>query len=284
MADCPTCGVPLAGGSRFCPQCGSSTDAGDTNVLPLPPDETGQVPIHHLRAEPRLYGVTPATLVLVLAGVALTLAIVLFVLGHWAVALAVLAVALLLLAVFVEAVRRRPAGPVARASAEVMDQFRARAEVAADSLATRGWAVKRVVALRRELQRMAVFRAQLLSELGDAVYRGDGQATETARGRVEELDKLAAAREAEMQDVVETAQRRIEHRRLEIQPTEIVELIGEGQPPEPAVIPEQYPPPDEGNPPQPAVIPEPSPAVIPEPSPAVIPEPGPEPMNPEARS
>ena len=35
----------------------------------------------------------------------------------------------------------------------------------------------------------------------------------------------------------------------------------------PAVIPEPYPPPDEGNPPQPAIIPEPGPAVIPEPGP-----------------
>jgi hypothetical protein len=42
---------------------------------------------------------------------------------------------------------------------------------------------------------------------------------------------------------------------------------GEQDPSGPAVIPERYPPPDEGNPPQPAIIPEPSPAVIPEPGP-----------------
>jgi hypothetical protein len=109
------------------------------------------------------------------------------------------------------------------------------------------------------------------------VYRGDEQASETARGRIEELDRLAAGTEGQMQEVVASAQRRLEERRLEVQPTEMVELPdqpdqpspepGELTPPEPAVIPEPYPPPDEATPPQPAIIPEPGPAVIPEPSP-----------------
>lgn len=66
--------------------------------------------------------------------------------------------------------------------------------------------------------------------------------------------------------VVDQAQERLYQRRLEVQPTEMVELPeepspppGEGTPPEPARIPEPYPPPDEGNPPEPAVIPEPGP-------------------------
>ena len=73
-----------------------------------------------------------------------------------------------------------------------------------------------------------------------------------------------------MQEVMASAQHRIERRRLEVQPTEVAELPGEpGEvtPPEPAVIPEPYPPPDEATPPQPAIIPEPGPAVIPEPGP-----------------
>jgi hypothetical protein len=232
-----------------------------------------------MRAEPRLYGVTPTMLVLVLAGAALALAVVFFVLGNWPVALVLLGVALLLLAVFVEAARRHPSGRT-RASAEALDQLRARANVAADSLATRGRAMRRVVALRRELKRMASLRAQLLFELGDAVYRGDDRASDQARERLDELDRLIASTEAEMQDVVATAQRRIEARRLEVQPTEVAELPsepgpapGEATPPNPAVIPEQYPPPDEGTPPQPAIIPEPGPAVIP--------EPGPQPQSPE---
>jgi outer membrane biosynthesis protein TonB len=131
----------------------------------------------------------------------------------------------------------------------------------------------RVVGLRRELRRMASQRDSLLYELGAAVYRADDQAIDTTRGRLEELDRQMASTEAQMQDVVAAAQQRIEARRLEVQPTEVVEPAGEtpgpGEvtPPEPAVIPEPYPPPDEATPPQPAVIPEPGPAEIPEPAP-----------------
>jgi hypothetical protein len=104
---------------------------------------------------------------------------------------------------------------------------------------------------------MASLRGRLLFELGDAVYRGDDQAAKTAREQVKELDELAARRETEMQAVVASAQERIQQRRLEVQPTEMVELPQE--PPPSVPIPEPYPPPDEGDPPQPAIIPEPGP-------------------------
>ena len=243
--------------------------------MEVPADETGRVPVTVSRIEPRFYGVTPATLVLVLAGATLTLAMVLFVRGHWPLGLVLLGVTVLLVLVFLESARRKPTGTVSRSTAETLDAVRARAGVAAGSLATRGRAARQLLALRRDLQRMAAQRGGLLFELGNAVYRGDDQATEEARGRVEELDRLAAQREADIQQVVESAQHVLARRRLEVQPTEVAEqqpqeptpAPGEGNPPEPARIPEQYPPPDEGSPPQPAVIPEPGPAVIPEPGP-----------------
>ena len=241
--------------------------------MELPADETGRVPVHYTRAEPRYYGITPATPVLVLAATTLTLAVVLLTIGHWPFGLIALGVSILLVVVFVEAARRKPDGAVARSTAEALDAFRSRAGVAAESLATRGRAARQMLALRRELQRMAVVRAQLLFELGNAVYRGDEQATETAREQLGELDELSGRREAEMQAVVARAQERLRQRRLEVQPTEMVELPeqpggpGESDPVGPVVIPEPYPPPDEGNPPEPAIIPEPSPAVIPEPGP-----------------
>jgi hypothetical protein len=225
-------------------------------VLELPPDETGPVPVDYDRVEPRFYGVTPTRLAAGVAVAAAALGIVLLALGHWPTGLIVLGVALLLAIVTFET----------RA-------VRERAEVAADSVATRGRAAARVFALRRELRRLAAVRARLLFELGDAVYRGDEQATGAARTRVAELDELARRREAEMNAVIEQAHDRLRRRRLEVQRTEMVELPeepaapGESDPVGPAVIPEPYPPPDEGNPPQPAIIPEPGPAVIPEPGP-----------------
>jgi hypothetical protein len=268
VASCANCGGELAKSSRYCPQCGHPTSVGETKVMEVPPDETGLVPVQYARAEPRYYGITPTTLVLVLGGAALTLAVVLFALGRWPFGLIALGVSVLLVLVFLEAARRKPDGAVARSTAEALDGFRARAGVAADSLATRGRAARRLLALRRELQRMAVLRSRLLFELGVAVYGGDDQGTERARGQVRELDELAALKEAEMEAVVAQTQERLERRRLEVQPTELVELPdppGEGAPGGPAVIPEPYPPPDEGNPPEPAIIPEPGPLAPQEP-------------------
>ena len=265
MASCANCGAELPKKSRYCPQCGHPAAAGDTKVMELPPDETGRVPVEYGQVEPRYYGVTPTTLVLVLAGAALTFAVVLFALGRWPFGLIALGASVLLVIVFLEAARRKPDGGVARSTADALDGFRARAGVAADSLATRGRAARRLLALRRELQRMAVLRGRLLFELGDAVYRSDDQGAERARGQIRELDELAALREAEMEAVMVQTQDRLEQRRLEVQPTEMVELPeppgqpGEGPPGAPAVIPEPYPPPDEGNPPEPAIMPEPGP-------------------------
>jgi len=272
MASCTNCGTKLTKTSRYCPQCGHPAAAGETKEMELPPDETGRVPVQYVQAEPRYYGITPTTLVLVLGGVALTLAVVLFALGHWPFGLIALGVSVLLVLIFLETARRKPDGAVARSTADALDGFRARAGVAAGSLVTRGRAARRLLVLRRELQRMGQLRARLLFELGDAVYRGDDQATERARGQVRELDELAALRGAEMEAVVARTQERLEQRRLEVQATEMVELPdqpaqpGEGAPGVPAVIPEPYPPPDEGNPPEPAIMPEPGPLAPEEPT------------------
>jgi hypothetical protein len=214
------------------------------------------VPVTYERTERNLYGVAPTTLVLVLAALGVALAVVLFVTGHWPIGLVVLGLALLFALITIET-----------------GVFRERAGVAAESVATRARAAARVVGLRRELRRLGATRSRLLFELGEAVYRGDEQATETARDRVAELDDLVRRREGEMETVIAQAQDRLQRRRLEVQPTEMVEIPeepaapGEQDPVGPAVIPEPYPPPDEGNPPQPAIIPEPGPAVIPEPGP-----------------
>jgi hypothetical protein len=242
--------------------------------MEMPPHETGQVPVHVLRSDARFYGVTPSTLILVVALLVFALAISLFATGRWPLGLVVLGVCVLLVLLFLEVARRKPDATVSRSTAEALDVFRMRAGVAAESLATRGRAARHVLVLRRELQRMGLLRNQLVFELGEAVYRGDEQATRLARDRIDELDRLAAQREGEMQQVVESMEAHLARRRLEVQPTQVAEAVpepspppGEGNPPEPARIPEQYPPPDEGTPPQPAVIPEPGPAVIPEPGP-----------------
>jgi hypothetical protein len=255
MASCANCGRHLAKDSRYCPECGQPVAEGGTKVLELPPDETGPVPVTLMQADRRYYGVTPTALALGLSTVAIVAAVFLLARGHWPIGLILLGVGLLLVLVTAET-----------------GVFRDRAGVAADSFATRGRATTRVLALRRELRKMAVLRGRLLFELGDAVYREDEQATGTARHRLGELEEAWRQKEAEMQTVIAQAQDRLRRRRLEVQPTEMVELPDEPAAPSeqdpvgPAVIPEPYPPPDEGNPPQPAVIPEPGPLAPEEPS------------------
>lgn len=265
MTKCANCGARLTKAGRYCAQCGQPTGVGETKVMELPPDETGVVPVQHDVVEPRYYGIAPTTLLLVLAGAVVAGAIVLLVLGHWPYALIAFGLGVLLLLLFFEGARRRPERGVARSTTNALDGFRARAGVAADSLATRGRAARRLLALRRELQRFSVLRARLLFELGEAVYGGDDQGTERAREQLRELDQLAAETEAEMAAVMARTQEKLDRRKLEVQPTEMVELPdqpeqpGEGSPSVPAVIPEPYPPPDEGNPPEPAILPEPGP-------------------------
>jgi hypothetical protein len=248
MGSCANCGRRLPKQSRYCPDCGRPVGDGETKVQELPLEETGPVPVTVTHAERRYYGVTPTALALGLALAAIVAGIVLFATGHWPIALVVLGVGLLLFLVSVET-----------------GVFRERAGVAADSFATRGRATTRLLALRRELRRLEVARGRLLYELGVAVYRDDEQAIAVARRRLAELDETWRQREGEMQTVMAQAQDRIRRRRLEVQPTEMVELPedpvapGEQDPTGPAVIPEPYPPPDEGNPPEPAVIPEPGP-------------------------
>lgn len=262
VASCTNCGELLRKDARFCPLCGHPT-AATTKVMEVPDDEAGPVPVAYMRSEPHYYGVTPGTLVLVLALVALALAIILFAIGRWPFGLIALGLSLILALVFSETLRRRPNAAV--------ETVRARASAAADSVATRGRVAKRLFALRRELQRLMSARSRLLFELGDAVYRDDEQATVAVRAQLRELDELRAQKEAEMQTIVAEAQERLEQRRVEVQPTEMVELPeppaapGEGSPTGPAVIPEPYPPPDEGNPPEPAIMPEPGPLAPEEP-------------------
>jgi ABC-type multidrug transport system fused ATPase/permease subunit len=214
LASCATCGGRLPKGGRFCPHCGRPADAGSTKVHELPPNETGPVPVEYTRGEPRYYGVTPTWLAFGVAAAAAVTAFVLLATGSWPIGLILLGVAVLLALVTVET------GAV-----------RARASVAADSVATRGRAATRVLALRRELRRIAASRGQLLMELGDAVYRGDDEATEAARGRVAEVDELALQKEDEIEAVIAQAGERLQQRRLEVQHTEMVELPDEPAPP-----------------------------------------------------
>jgi len=261
--DCPGCGGAAPAGSRFCPHCGTRLDGtSDTAVIQPPPDETGPVPVRRAAVEPHLFGVTPPMALFALGLAAVAVAILLLAVGTPAAGLILLAVGLLLLVAFVRVARRKPDSELARRSTAAVDGARDRVSVVLGTAATRSRARRRVASLRAQLLRLGERRRALLLDLGRAVYEGDDAATHSLRTELAELDRAAADKEAEVSAIVEQARREIARTRLEVQPTEMVEMPGspgEAQPAGPAVVPEPYPPPDEGTPPQPVPTPEPYP-------------------------
>jgi hypothetical protein len=278
---CPSCGGDVPDGSRFCPHCGTRLAAGadETAVIEPPPDETGPVPVQRDSVQPHLFGVTPPMALFALAVAAFAVGILLLVVGRTLPGAAVLALGVAFLLGFLGAARRKPDSGLARASTTAVDGARDRVAAAYAGFSARTRARRRLAGTRSELLRLEDRRRGLLLALGRAVYEQDGAATESLRAQLAELDRTAAEKEAEMARIVEEAQAEVSRAQLEAQPTEMVEIPGDpgvGQPPEPARVPEPYPPPDEGDAPQPARIPEPYPP--PDegdpPAPARVPEPG----------
>jgi hypothetical protein len=251
---CPDCGTALPAGARYCPDCGSDLGAGW--VLPA------ETPVTFEQAEPRWFGVAPPYLLLGVAGGAFVLALALVAIGHWPYGLILLGVGALLLAAFIEAVKRRPEDhAVARSSS----QARERARSSIETWRARSAAAAESRRIRSALAAVESGRQALLLDLGTAVHRRDAAAEDAARTKLSELE----AREWELHgllgDSLREAGERIRRARLPVEetvmvlPTEPTPPPDEGTPPTPAVVPEPYPPPDEGNPPEPARIPEPSP-------------------------
>lgn len=212
MPSCPRCGAEAPEESRFCANCGFELEvrSGDTAIEPLPPDETGHVPVSVVRAEPGLLR-------------ALTTAL--------------------------GAMRGSALG---REAARATDRARAGVGIARASLSARSRAQRELVGLRRRLRESQQRRDALLRDLGDAVYREDGEATESLKAEVGSLDRSMEETRHEMHAILEHADASVRRAQLESQPTLI-------QPPEHPDVPEPYPPPGELDPPLPPDIPEPAP-------------------------
>jgi hypothetical protein len=260
-AICPSCGASLPEGAGACAACGAPALAhGDTVVEPLPPHETGRVPVHFTSVQPRWFGVAPAAALLLLAGLSLFAAILLFAFGHWPIGLILVGLTLLLLGAFGEAAKRKPDTQFARRAFDAFRAARARAGVAVGSAAARTRAQRELARARQELMSLQHLRRAKVSELGEAVLTGDDAAATALKDEIGGLERLAAEKEAEMQAIANRTHEHIEQARMSVQRT-MVEVPEDPDDPEtePAEPPPQYPPPDEGNPPDPVRIPEPYP-------------------------
>ena len=240
--ECPTCGAAVGADSRFCPECGTPTSG----------PEGIETRLRRYWSSPDL-GLL-AGIVLAAAGVVLLGAQV----WLWAVLALVLGLAIVVLRL--EAGRRATGAVLARASAH--------RRVAA----ARSRGQLELFRLRRELAELHAERSRAYQALGRATHEGDDGGAERATAQVDDVAARITAKEGEVGLLLREMEQRVRDAQADVTPTSRLEA-----PPEPARIPEPFPPPDEGTPPEPARVPEPFPQPVPEPSPD---EPPPAPEHP----
>ncbi len=269
-SDCPSCGAAVPEQGSFCPACGAllAREDGDTLVEELPPVETTPGPVAVSRVEPRWLGIPASLFLLCLGFAALGAAVGLFAAGRWPWGLVLAGAAVLLLLGWAELTRQRPRSELTRRSALALADGRSRATTAAEVLRARAGATLHRRRTQTALGLLEQERGVILRELGTAVWSGDGAAEERSRKRLEELDERRAAVERELAERLAGAEERIRRAQIPVEATMMVAPEqpstpypppGEGDPPQPAIVPEPYPPPDEGTPPTPEPDPGPPP-------------------------
>jgi hypothetical protein len=230
-------------GSRFCPECGRQlAEGGETLVRP---------------ASHRLWPPDPF---IVISGSLVLGAIVLFVGQIWAWGVVALLAAVV---VFLGARTEER-----RAARYALGGLGARFSAGRESITARSRGQIDLFRVRRERAELEGERTRALQRLGHAAFYEDDKGVASAREGVQEVVDKIAARDAEVQALIERTEERVQRAQAGVRQTEKLE-----SPPEPARVPEPWPPPDEGEPPQPAEVPEPSPDdPAPEPAPAPTPQ------------
>ncbi|HEX2045757.1 MAG TPA: zinc ribbon domain-containing protein [Gaiellaceae bacterium] len=229
--DCPNCGASVPATSRFCPECGRplAADSPPTAVYDVAPR--------------RLWPPDPLLVVVILIAAG---AVILLVGGEWAWGLVVLLLAGLVFLTQRE-VERRAAG---RTLAALGARFSAQRDV----LSARSRGQLELFRARRDLAELEAQRGRCYADLGRAVWGEDEKGMEGAKSALGDLVERIHAKEAEIEILIAQIDERVRRAQAGVAPTEMME-----SPPEPARVPEPWPPPDEGDPPEPAIVPEPSP-------------------------
>jgi hypothetical protein len=243
----------------------------------MPPLETVAGPVVHDHVERRWLGL-PARFVLLCLGFAgFGAAIGLFATGNWAWGVVALLVAAILLAALADATRRS-ADVWSERSVRLAADGCAHAATAAEVWRTRFDTTVNRWRTRSRLDQIELERRPALQALGEAVWGEDSSAETAARERLTTLEAERQRIEEEHAEHLAGAEERIRNARLPVQdtlmvtPNEAGSVDGEaadarpedpgpstpypppdeGEPPQPAQVPEPHPPPDEGTPPTPA--------------------------------
>lgn len=245
--ECLNCGSSVPAQSRFCPECGR----------PLQEE-----PLPGARSDYWRYW--PRDALLVLVGVLGATGIVLLGAQVWLWAIVALALAALVLLFRWEEGRRHAGGALGGAWSRLSTHR--------ELVSARSRGQIDLFRLRRELAELQAERGRGYHELGRATHAGDDAAAAAARERLDAVTAGIAGKEGEIGVLLQEMEERVRRVQSQAAPTQRLEA-----PPEPARVPEPYPPPDEGTPPEPARIPEPFPEPVPERQPD---DPPPEPERP----
>ena len=152
-----------------------------------------------------------------------------------------------------------------RVAGRELADLRGRVAATRESVALRSRGQMGVFRARRELAELHIERDRIFRQLGEAVYSEDEEGMKAARSAVDDVAGRIRDKEAEIETLIRETEALIQRVQAPVQETVKLEA-----PPEPARVPEPWPPPDEGD------IPEPS-----QPSPGE-PTPGPEEPAPPA--
>lgn len=195
MPTCGWCGAALGGAS----------EAGPVNVQ---------------QADRRVFGIPPATGLLVVGTLVVALGVFLLFTGN--VVFGVLAVlgGLALLAGFPAVARRPDESSVARRTVRSYDGLRERADATIESLAARASARRKVARIGEEIAELETARANGVRELGEASYARDETEVERLRSEIATADDALAAKAAEREQLLADTAERVEGARLRAQPTE----------------------------------------------------------------
>ena len=229
--ECSNCGSRVPRASRFCPECGRplAADTPETAAYEAPPR--------------RSWLPDPLVLVAVLIGVG---AAILFVGGEWVWGLVVLLLAVVVFLARAEVERRTARRRLAA--------FGARFSAHRGAFSARSRGQLELFRARREMAELEAQRGRWYADLGRAVFEEDETGIEAAKNALGGLTEHIREKEAEIQTLMEQIDERVRQAQAGVAATEKMEA-----PPEPARIPEPWPPPDEGDPPEPAIVPEPTP-------------------------
>jgi hypothetical protein len=220
MSECAHCGSALAAESRYCPECGGRLGEGASSRLRLPPP-------------------SPLLLIAVLVGIG-GIILLAGTVWAWGVVALLAATVLFLFEGFVDRT----------AAARVLADARGRAVATRESVALRSRGQMGVFRARRELAELHIEKDRIFRRLGEAVYYEDETGMKAARTAVDTVVGRIRDKEAEIENLIRETEVLIQRVQAPVQETVKLEA-----PPEPARVPEPWPPPDEGDipgPPQPS--------------------------------